>query len=201
MKNKKLIVGITGASGSIYAVRLLKALLEKDFQIDLIISDYGEKVLSEELGYNASKETFTGFLHKNLKKLPQKEMAITRHDFGHLAAPIASGSYKTGGMVVIPCSMKSLAGIAGGLSRNLIERSADVTLKERRPLIVVPRETPLNAIHIKNMLSISEAGGTILPAMPAFYHKPEKIIDLADFITGKILNILHIQNQMIPPWE
>jgi len=199
--DRNIIVGITGASGALYAVRFLKALFEKNFHVELIISEYGERLLQEEVGFDCRNETAISFIERTYCISSGKEAAVVKHDFHDLAAQIASGSCITDGMVVIPCSMKSLAGIALGLSRNLIERAADVTLKEKRPLIVVPRETPLNLIHIRNMAAIAEAGGVILPAMPAFYQKPRNICDLADFITGKILNILKIEHNLFNAWK
>ncbi|MEW5807102.1 MAG: UbiX family flavin prenyltransferase [Acidobacteriota bacterium] len=201
METRKIVVGITGASGAIYAIRLLKALLEKDAHIDLIISGYGERILKEETGFDCRSETAIHYIRMTYGMSSRNGVTVVKHDFHDLAAPIASGSYRTEGMVVIPCSMKSLAGIAHGLSRNLIERVADVTLKEKRPLIIVPRETPLNLIHIRNMASVAEAGGIVLPAMPAFYNKPKNINDLADFIVGKIFNILKFENTLFTPWK
>ena len=126
---------------------------------------------------------------------------LTEYKIGDLAAPIASGSVIVDGMVVIPCSMKSLSAITHGTSSTLIERAADVTLKEARPLILVPRETPLNRIHLRNMLAVSEAGAHIVPAMPAFYQKPKTFDDIADFIAGRVLNLLGIEQKLFAPWR
>jgi len=126
---------------------------------------------------------------------------LVMHQVGNLGATVASGSAKSDGMVVVPCSMKTLSGITHGSSRNLIERAADVTLKERRPLILVPRETPMNLIHLRNMVSASEAGAIMLPAMPAFYQNPKTFEDLADFIAGRILDLLGIEQDLFPRWE
>ena len=126
---------------------------------------------------------------------------LTLHPFGNLAASISSGSVHAGGMVVVPCSMGTLAGIAHGTSGNLIERAASVALKERRPLVLAPRETPMNLVHLKNMVAVVEVGAAIVPAMPAFYQKPETFDDLADFIAGRILNLLGISHTLFPPWE
>jgi 4-hydroxy-3-polyprenylbenzoate decarboxylase len=123
------------------------------------------------------------------------------HPLGDLSATLASGSARSDGMVVVPCSMKTLSGIAHGLSQNLIERAADVTLKEHRPLILVPRETPMNLIHLRNMVLATEAGAMMLPAMPAFYQNPETFDDLADFIAGRILSLLKIEHDLFPAWK
>jgi 4-hydroxy-3-polyprenylbenzoate decarboxylase len=181
-----LIVAITGASGVVYGKRLLEALRGKRVETHLIVSKAAEKVIEHEL------ET----TKRELEKL-----ASHAYDAEDLTAPIVSGSFKTDGMVVIPCSMKTLAGIAHGYSENLILRAADVTLKEKRKLILVPRETPLNVVHLKNMLDLASQGAFIVPAMPAYYHKPKKIEDLIDFVVGKVLNLLGIEHRLFESWS
>jgi 4-hydroxy-3-polyprenylbenzoate decarboxylase len=180
-----LVVAITGASGVVYGERLLQVLRKRKVETHLVISKAAEKVIEHEL------ETTKRALEK---------LASCVYDVEDLRAPIVSGSFKTDGMVVIPCSMKTLAGIAHGYSENLILRAADVTLKEKRKLILVPRETPLNVVHLKNMLDLASQGVFIVPAMPAFYHRPEKIRDLVDFVVGKVLSLLDIEHQLFKPW-
>lgn len=181
----RLIVSITGASGVVYGKRLLEVLREKETETHLIVSRAGGKMVEYELGIAVGE----------LEKL-----ASYAYDEGNLDAPIASGSFITDGMVIIPCSMKTLAGIAHGYSRNLILRAADVTLKEGRKLVLVPRETPLNAIHLRNMLRLSMQGVAIIPAMPAFYHNPKSVDDLVDFVVGKVLDSLGIEHELFKRW-
>lgn len=187
----KYVVGITGASGSIYAIRLLEELLKRGNEIHLVCSKNGDKVLEYETGYNliTLKEKFNEF-----------DGNITIHDNENLFAPIASGSFKTEGMIILPCSMATLGEIALGVSKNLLGRAADVCIKEKRKLIVVPRETPLSTIHLRNMLSLSELGTTILPAMPGFYQRPQSMEELIDFVVGKILDVLNIDNKLFTKW-
>ena len=194
----RVTVAITGASGAIYALRTLRALLMQDVQVDLIVSKFGWMLLREEGCFKGKQEAFPFFLADQYGI--QKDMCRL-HPSGDLAATVSSGSVHSKGMVVVPCSMKTLSGIARGASGNLIERAADVTLKERRPLILVPRETPMNLIHLKNMVAATEAGAIMVPAMPAFYQKPETFEDLGDFIVGRILNLLGIEHALFPPWE
>lgn len=181
-----LVVAITGSSGVVYGARLLEACKELGVETELIISKSAEALLKLELGKSA----------RNLQKL-----ATRSYPPDDLTAPLASGSYRVDGMVVVPCSMKTLGAIASGISDNLITRAADVTLKQNRPLVLVPRETPLNLIHIENMARLRRAGATILPAMPAFYHKPKEIIDLVDFIVGRILEMFNIEHKLYHGWK
>ncbi|WP_242873136.1 UbiX family flavin prenyltransferase [Clostridium magnum] len=185
---KKYIVGITGASGSIYGIRLLQELLKKNMEVHLIISDNGKKIIQDEIGKTADNI---------IDELKDNYSNLTTHDINNMASSIASGFFKINGMIIMPCSMATLAEIAMGISKNLLGRSAEVCLKERRKLIIVPRETPLNNIHLRNMLYLSEAGAEILPAMPGFYHKPETINDMVDFIVGKVLENLNIRNNLL----
>jgi 4-hydroxy-3-polyprenylbenzoate decarboxylase len=196
---KRIIVAVTGASGALYAARLLRALLLGGHQVHLVMSKYGRYLLHDELGFVPEKEGVVAFLERLYGDvLPQGLL----HEYGanDQTSSIASGSVRVDGMVVIPCSMKTLSGIAHGASANLIERAADVTLKERRPLVLVARETPLNLIQLRNLVAVSEAGGIILPAMPAFYQKPESFEDLGDFMAGRVCNLLGIEHGLFPQW-
>jgi len=196
---KRLVVGISGASGMIYAVRFLMAL-PADYEVHLIFSETARLVMATETGWNASKEKFSEFLKKNSSgERPQADLIL--HDDTNHFAPVASGSFRVQGMVIIPCSVKTLAGVASGYADNLLGRAADVSLKEKRPLVLVVRETPLNQIHLRNMLSVDQAGGIILPASPGFYNNPETITDLADFIAARILNVLHIPQSLYSGWR
>lgn len=188
---KKYIIAITGASGSIYALRLIEELLKNGHSIHLIASDNGAKVLEYETGIR---------LFNFIEGMKEKYGNITLEDIDNLFSSVASGSFKTDGMIILPCSMSSLGEIANGVSKNLIGRAADVCIKEKRPLIIVPRETPLSSIHLKNMLILSESGVTILPAMPGFYHKPECLEDVVNFVVGKILDVLNIENNLFKKW-
>jgi len=169
--NKKIVVAICGASGSIYGIRLLKALLKNPVNIYLIISSAGYKVLEHETGYNG--ESFSSFL-KDKGITFNKNAYLYTHDQDDFFAPPASGSFRNDGMVIAPCSMKTLGAIAAGIADNLIHRAADVNLKEKRPLILLPRETPLNIIHLKNMYVAAKAGATIMPPSPLILFKPAK---------------------------
>ena len=188
---KKYIIAITGASGSIYALRLIEELLKNGHLIYLIVSDNGAKVLEYETGIR---------LFNFIEGMKEKYGNIILEDIDNLFSSVASGSFKTDGMIILPCSMSSLGEIAHGVSKNLIGRAADVCIKEKRPLVIVPRETPLSSIHLKNMLILSESGVTILPAMPGFYHKPEILEDVVNFVVGKILDVLNIENNLFKKW-
>lgn len=195
---KRMTVAITGASGAIYALRTVRALLMCEARVDVVISEFGWMLLRDEGGFAGKQRDFAGFI-RALYGVPTDHLAL--HPLKDLAATLASGSAPSDGMVVVPCSMKTLAGIAHGLSRNLIERAADVALKERRPLVIVPRETPMNLIQLRNLVTATEAGAIIVPAMPAFYQKPKTFDDLADFIVGRILSSLGIDHNLYPAWE
>ena len=182
----KLIVAITGASGVVYGKRLLEELNKKNIETHLVISDAAKKIIKLELGESAN----------SIEKL-----ASHVHDIDDWSSPIVSGSYRTDGMVIVPCSMKTLAGVANGFAENAVLRAADVMLKEKRKLIVVPRETPVSSIHLKNMLELSQQGVHIVPSMPAFYHKPKSIDDLVNFVVGRILDILEIDHRLYKRWS
>ena len=196
---KSIAVGITGASGAIYATRTVAALLSLGLHVELVISDYGRRLLHDELGEPASLDRLKAFLAGKYGDAVTAG-TVTIHNNRDLGATIASGSHGCSGMVVVPCSMKTLAGVAHGLSRSLIERAADVMLKERRTLVLVPRETPMSLPQLKNMVLCAEAGAMILPAMPAFYQLPKTLDDLADFMAGKILSSLGFEHDLYPQW-
>ncbi|MGH9158957.1 MAG: UbiX family flavin prenyltransferase [Vicinamibacteraceae bacterium] len=195
-----IAVAITGASGALYGVRTLAALLARGCAIDLIVTDYGRRLLRDELGDEAAVDRLMEYLVSRYGE-GVHEGRLTLHRNRDLGARIASGSGGADAMAVVPCSMKTLAGIAHGLSRNLVERAADVMLKERRTLVVVPRETPLSLPQLRNMLLCGEAGALVLPAMPAFYQLPRTLDDLADFMAGKVLSALGFDHDLYPRWE
>jgi 4-hydroxy-3-polyprenylbenzoate decarboxylase len=195
-----IAVAVTGASGALYAVRTLSVLLARRVHVELVVSDYGRRLLRDELGEAASLDRLVPYLSERYGA-DVADGALTIHSNRDLGATIASGSHGCSGMVIVPCSMKTLAGVAHGLSRNLIERAADVMLKERRRLVVVPRETPMSLPQLRNMVLCAEAGAMILPAMPAFYQQPHTLDDLADFMAGKILSALGFEHDLYPPWN
>ena len=198
-RHATIAVAITGASGAIYATRTLAALLALGVHVELIVSDYGRRLLHDELGERASVDRLIQFLRESYGDSVTAG-SVTVHSNRDLGASIASGSHGCRGMVIVPCSMKTLAAIAHGLSRNLIERAADVMLKEARRLVIVPRETPMSLPQLRNMVLCAEAGAMILPAMPAFYQQPRTLDDLADFMAGKILGALGFEHDLYPPW-
>lgn len=181
----KLTIAVTGASSIVLAKRLLEVLKKKGVETHLVASDASKKVMEYE----------------DISCSDLKSLASKVHKINEIDASIASGSFKTDGMIVVPCSMKTLGGIASGYSKNLILRAADVCLKQEKKLILVPRETPLNYIHLKNMLTLKKAGATILPANMAFYYKPETLKDMINFIIGKILDSLEIEHELYKRWE
>ncbi len=192
-----LVLAITGASGSIYGIRLLEVLLAAGRRVHLTISPAGAQVLAHELDRTVSLEHFdpADLLEHDL---PAGDLVYHHH--GDFTAGIASGSFPTAGMAICPCSMGTLAAIAGGNSGNLIHRAADVHLKERRRLVLVPRETPLGSIGIENMRSAATAGAVILPASPGFYHHPKTIGDLVDFVVGRICDQLGVEAELTRRW-
>ena len=182
---KHLIVGVTGASGSIYALTLINALVAMDWQVELIMSSTGEKVLAYETGIERVALSENVHIHENTD----------------LFSALASGSYRTHGMVVIPCSMNTLGLMATGTGDHLLARAAQVSLKERRPLVVVPREMPYNIIQLENMLRLARAGATIMPASPGFYHHPETMQDLIDHVAGRVLDQFGIEHTLYQRWS
>ena len=197
---RSIALAITGASGALYATRTMAALLERGCHLELVISDYGRRLLRDELGDAAAVDRLVDYLIVKYGS-GVRNGTTTLYSNKDLGAKIASGSQNCVGMVVVPCSMKTLAGIAHGLSRNLVERAADVMLKERRPLIIVPRETPMSLPQLKNMVLCAEAGAMMMPAMPAFYQMPQTLDDLADFMAGKILSALGFEHELYPAWK
>jgi flavin prenyltransferase len=197
---RRIAVGVTGASGVIYAARTIAALAAAGCRLEVVFSDYGRRLLLDELGPDAKVERLVDLLAVRYGD-EVRQGALTLHSNKDLGAPLASGSHRCDAMVIVPCSMKTLAGVAHGLSRSLIERAADVMLKERRRLVLVPRETPMSLPALRNLVAAAEAGAMILPAMPAFYQQPKTIDDLADFIAGKILNALGFEQKLFAPWK
>ncbi len=190
-----IVVGITGASGAPYAVRLLQQLVSGHRTISLIVSKYGLRLLDAEMGIRSVDELRTAVGAGAWDSCVQ---VYSNDDRG---APPASGSALTSGMIVCPCSMGTLSAISVGASRSLIERAADVTLKERRKLVLVPRETPLSAIHLSNMLRLTRAGAVVMPAAPGFYHRPKQISDLVDFVVARMLDQLGVEQTLVKRWD
>lgn len=182
----RLVIGVTGASGVIYALRLLEVLRGKGVESHLIISRTAESIIKIEL---------------NMERKDFESYATYSYEVDDLCASIASGTFKVDGVIIIPCSMGYMASIAHGFSNNLITRVADVALKEGRKMVLVPRETPLNENHLRNMLKLCRMGACILPAMPAYYQNPKKVGDLVDFIVGKVLDQLNIAHNLYEPWR
>ena len=193
-KHPPIVMALTGASGAPYGVRLLEQLAALGRDVSLIVSPHGFRLLrtETEIGDVDALRLAVG--------AARWDAHVTVFDDADRGAGPASGSAKTGGMVICPCSMGTLASIAAGTSRSLVERAADVTLKERRPLVLVPRETPLSAIHLENMLRLTRAGAVILPASPGFYHRPASIADLVDFVVARVLDHLGVENTLAPRW-
>jgi 4-hydroxy-3-polyprenylbenzoate decarboxylase len=193
-------LAITGASGAAYAMRTMAALLERGCHLEVVISDYGRRLLRDELGDRAAVDRLREYLVETYGDAASSGTftILSNKDLG---ATIASGSHDCEGLVIVPCSMKTLAGVAHGLSRNLVERAADVMLKERRRLVIVPRETPMSLPQLRNMVLCAEAGAMLLPAMPAFYQMPKSLDDLVDFMAGKILSALGFSHELYPKWE
>jgi len=200
-KGPRVVVAITGASGARYGFRLAQILAQQQVPIYLVVTQAGRLVAQHELGLTLGGAR-GGQLPKTLVSYFKSSSEWVQWlDPMDLLAPISSGSHPTRGMVVAPCSMGALSGIAQGSSRDLVERAADVTLKEKRPLIVIPRETPLSTIHLKNMLWLSRLGVHILPAAPAFYQNPKSIDEMVDFIVGRTLDLLGITHDLFKRWH
>ncbi len=220
MSANNVVLAATGASGSIYALRLAQILLSAGKQLHLVVSGAARQVMSRELeaefpasGAGAAEwismihQTLTGPIAKNwgFTSLPIRDRehvsgSLRVYGTSDYSAGIASGSFRTSGMIICPCSMGTLSAIASGASTNLIQRAADVHLKERRPLVLVPRETPLSLIQLENMTRLSRAGATIMPSMPGFYHKPVQIADLVDFVVARILDHLQVEHTLMERW-
>jgi 4-hydroxy-3-polyprenylbenzoate decarboxylase len=199
MNKQHIIIAMTGASGAAYGLRLMQKLAHADVFLHVLLSDAARIVLKQEcdLDLPESQMETAQALATHIGCDAQSLQCYAKHDW---FSPAASGSSGIAQMVVVPCSMGTLAGIANGISDQLIERAADVMIKERKPLILVPRETPLSAIHLEHMLKLSRLGVDIMPAMPGFYHRPECIDDLVDFMVSRILDHLHIENSEAKRW-
>ncbi len=186
MVQRKLVVGITGASGVVYGIRLLQALRTAGVETHLILSKAAEMTLAYET---------------DLKPRDVRALADVSYAIGDVGAPCASGSFPSDGMVIAPCSMKTLAEIATGVTANLLSRAADVVLKERRRLVLMARETPLTLVHLRNMTTVTEMGGIIAPPVPAFYAKPDSLDDMVDHSVGRVLDLFGIQSDLVRRWK
>ncbi len=198
---KPLILGITGASGLIYAVRALKFLLQAEYSVELVASKSTYMVWQAEQTIRMPVEAVAQELFWRQQAGVETKGKLYCHPWGDVGANIASGSFRTLGMVIMPCSMSTVAKLAAGLSSDLLERAADVQLKEGRKLIIVPRETPFSLIHLRNLTALAEAGARIVPAIPAWYHNPQTIEDLVDFVVARALDQLDIDCIPINRWE
>lgn len=185
----RYVIGLTGASGVIYGIRLAEELLRRDFEVHIIVSRPACLVIEQELGWDLSGDRERVFK----TRLPGP---LVYYDNENIAAPLASGSYRVLGMAVIPCTMATASAIAAGSSRSLLERTADVMLKEKLPLLVVPRETPVSTVHLRNLLALAEMGVHVIPAMPAFYTLPRTVEDMVDFVVGKVLDAMHVEHEL-----
>ncbi|MDD2801993.1 MAG: UbiX family flavin prenyltransferase [Methylobacter sp.] len=188
LKKKRLIIGVTGATGAVYAVRMLQVLqAQPEWETHLVVSSAGVVNLKHEM---------------DMKRSDLAALANVTHGINDIAASISSGGFKTEGMIIAPCSMKTLSAVAHGFGDNLISRAADVVLKERRRLVVMPRETPLNLVHIKNMLSVTEMGGIMFPPMPAFYSKSDSMMGMVNETVGRVLDMFGVNvDGLYTPWE
>lgn len=182
----RIIVGITGATGAIFGVRLLQALREANVESHLVLSKWGQQTVEHETGLSLAQ---------------LRELASVFHATGNMAATVSSGSFRTDGMAIAPCSMRTLAAIASGNGENLVHRAADVVLKERRRLVLVVRETPLSEIHLENMLKLARIGATILPPVPAFYNRPQTIDELVDHVVARVLDQFGIPTDFAKRWD
>jgi 4-hydroxy-3-polyprenylbenzoate decarboxylase len=191
---RPIVMAVTGASGAPYAVRLLETLVERRRRVSLIVSDHGLRLLDTEMGIGSADQ-----LRERVGTEGWDAYVRVYDDRDRGAAP-ASGSALSAGMVICPCSMGTISAIAVGASRSLVERAADVALKERRRLILVPRETPYGTIHLENMLTLTRAGAVVLPASPGFYHRPRSIEDLVNFVVARVLDHLEVEHSLVPRW-
>jgi flavin prenyltransferase len=197
----KYILAITGASGSAYGASVLRGLADAGHVVAVTVTREGLSIMKDETGQDWMAPDEKAASRKVAKGLRLKQGSVEFYFEDNLYAPISSGSYKASGMVVAPCSMKTLAGIANGYANNLVERAADVMIKEKRQLVIVPRETPLSAIHLENMLRLARLGVHVVPAMPAFYNHPKTIDDMVNFIAGRALDLLGVENSLYKRWE
>ena len=191
MTDRPIVLAITGASGARYALHLLESLVAAKRQVQLIVSSHGWRLLETEVAISSVE---------GLRTYERWDSYVTVFDDADRGAPPASGSALNDGMVICPCSMGTLSAIAAGSSRSLVERAADVALKERRKLILVPRETPLSAIHLENMLRVTRAGAVVMPASPGFYHRPASVHDLVEFMVARILDHLNVPHRLGKRW-
>jgi 4-hydroxy-3-polyprenylbenzoate decarboxylase len=196
MESKDLAVALTGASGAPYGLALVRALAAAGRRVHVVVSAGGARVLREECGVSVNPKAPDPRL-----LAPELHERLVPHSVEDYGATIASGSYPLGGMAICPCSMGTLGRIAAGTAENLVTRAADVCLKERRPLVLVAREAPLSAIHLENMLRLSRAGASILPASPGFYHHPKTIDDVVRFVVARAMEQLGVQQDLVKPWE
>lgn len=185
MSNPRIIIGISGSSGIMYGIRLLEVLRSLNVETHLVVSKAGQLTRAYETSLSLAE---------------LKALATVYHPCNDIAASISSGSFKTMGMIIAPCSMKSLGEIASGVTSNLLTRAADVVLKERRRLVLMPRETPLHLGHLQNMVSVTQMGGIICPPVPAFYNKPETIMDLVDDTVGRVLDLFDLESGLVRRW-
>ena len=200
LEERKILIAITGASGSIYAQRITEFLLTTDVgRIYLIASDAGKQVLDFELKKSNEPGSLKRIFSGELLDVEKQKIRIFKSD--DLFAPVASGSSVPDTMVILPCSMGTLGRISAGMSSNLLERSADVILKQKKHLVVCPRETPFSQIHLKNMLTLSEMGVDVVPPMPAFYQKPKTIDDMVDFVVGRVCEMINLSHEFYEPWN
>ena len=183
---RRYVVGISGASGVIYGIRLLEVMKKLGLESHLVMSPAAKVTIAAETDYSADQV---------------EKLATTFYRINDIAAKISSGSYQTSGMALVPCSMHSLGALASGVAENLLIRAAEVTLKERRPLVIVPREAPLTLTHIENMARVTQAGAIVLPAMPAFYNRPKTVDDIVNHLVGKVLDQLKIENSVFKRWQ
>lgn len=202
----RYVVGITGASGVVYGRRVVGALLDRGHRVDLIVTPAGYRVLEEELDLpSRSREEVVELFSSPRGVSPTASDGpggiLYLYDSDDLGADLASGSVSVDGVAIVPCSMSMVSALATGRSGDLLERVGDVALKERRRLVIVPRETPLSVIHLRNLLLLAEAGAVILPAMPGFYHRPRRVEELVDFMAGKVLGALGVDQDLLPPWD
>lgn len=193
------VVVITGASGSVYGMRAVEQLLSAGHSVALVVTPTGAEVMAYELGFRLPTTGAREAVLRFLEMGPDVALRVAADD--DLFDAAASGSSPVDGVVVIPASMGFIGSVAAGLASDLAERAADVALKERRPLVLVPRETPLNLIHLKNLTRLAEAGAVIAPAMPAFYHRPETLDDQVNFVVGKILDVLGVNHDLYQRWR
>jgi 4-hydroxy-3-polyprenylbenzoate decarboxylase len=197
----KYIVAVSGASGSAYGLAVIRGLADAGHEVIITASREGVSIMKDETGVDILGKSGNAAAKIIADTLNVKQALLSFYPEDDLYAPISSGSFGTAGMVIAPCSMKTLAGVASGYANNLIERAADVMLKERRQLVLIPRETPLSAIHLENMLKLARLGVHILPAMPGFYNKPKTIQDIIDQLAGRALDLLGIDNNLYKRWK